>query len=93
MGSLSERVAGVPPDPLRTRMYFLDLLPEKSRRKFMKAALLGAERNLLKVREDWKNRKSAGGVWYLAALGALASMEARRDWLRAVQKGLARSTL
>jgi DNA-binding PadR family transcriptional regulator len=92
MGSLSDRVAGVPPDPLRTRMYFLDLLPEKRRRKFVKAALMGADENLSKVREDCKNRKSAGGVWYLAALGALHSMEARRDWLRSVQKGLDRST-
>jgi DNA-binding PadR family transcriptional regulator len=80
------RIGGVPPDPLRTRVRFLDLLSPLEQISFLKMAQQSTRQNLLSVEADCKRSKPQGGFRYLIALGALVAMEARCEWLREVQK-------
>jgi Virulence activator alpha C-term len=81
----------VPPDPLRTRIYFLNVLPMAKRLAFVRAARKGAERNLVEVRAECKRWRQQGGMRYLADRGALCAMETRCEWLREVEKALSNS--
>jgi DNA-binding PadR family transcriptional regulator len=73
-------VAGVPPDPLRTRAHFLGALSARKREAFLASARDAVERQLKTVEEDYR-RKRKGGYEYWATRGALLSMRARRTWL------------
>lgn len=88
--SVPDRVVGVPPDPVRTRIHFLDVLPRAKRLAFVRSALKGAHRNLSKVRAECQRSKVQGGVPYWVARGALYTMEARCKWLRQIQQILLR---
>jgi DNA-binding PadR family transcriptional regulator len=85
------RFGGVPPDPLRTRVRFLDLLSPREQASFLKMAQRSASENLRSVRADCERWKSQGGFRYLIARGAALAMEARCRWLREVQKTLSAS--
>lgn len=82
------RIGGVPPDPLRTRVRFLDLLSPREQASFLKMAQQSARQNQRTVEADCRSLKPQGGFRYLIALGAVLAMEARCRWLREVQKTL-----
>jgi DNA-binding PadR family transcriptional regulator len=89
---LQDWVAGVPPDPLRTRVRFLGALPLDQRRQFIRRAHRQTQEHLRLVEEDCKLRRSTGNFQYLMARGALLSMRARCAFVREVAKALGLST-
>jgi hypothetical protein len=82
---LPDWLAAYTVDPIRTRVFFLDLIPLARRRAFVRHAaaetLAAVKRQRLKVDEA---RGSAAE--YLGRLGALRQLEARLSWLREVER-------
>jgi DNA-binding PadR family transcriptional regulator len=83
-------VGGVPPDPLRTRVRFLELLSPGRRVAFLRSARASVNYQMQVVQADCKRWKSERGFRYMMSRGALASMEARHRWLREVEIELSR---
>src|SRR5690242_5502120 len=81
-------VAGVPPDPLRTRIRFLGAVPVEAQREFLAAARREVDENLRIMLRDYKSRREKGGFEYWMARGALMAMRARRAWLSEMTKTL-----
>jgi hypothetical protein len=81
-------VAGIPPDPLRTRVRFLAALPPRLRREFVDEARRGAEEQLRLLEEDCERQRALGDFQHLMARGALLSMEARLRFLEEVARAL-----
>jgi DNA-binding PadR family transcriptional regulator len=80
---LPDWVVGVPPDPLRTRVGFLGILPPAERQAFVAGALAGVEAHMRIVHSDLERRRADRSPWErLTARGALAMLKARRAWLR-----------
>ncbi len=75
-------VAGVPPDPLRTRIRFLGALPAAKQTAFLKAAEQAVEEQLRNVLRDNRRYRAKSGFDYWMARGALLAMRARRAWLK-----------
>jgi len=81
--------AGVPVDPLRTRLLFLGALDAPARAAFVAEARAALEIHIAAVRNDCRAAKAERGLFhYLGARGALAMLLARRRWLREVSKAL-----
>jgi len=78
----AEWVAGVPPDPLRTRIRFLGALPAGRRRALLDEAQKNVERHFAAVRRDCRRCRKEGDPEYWMARGAVLAMQARRAWLR-----------
>ena len=91
VGQLDE-VAGVTTaDPTRTRLFFLDVVPDPAARIALVArAAARAEVRLAEIREAIGAR-SANLIEQLAAGGAIAAMEARVAWLKHVLEQLRES--
>ncbi|HEY6970103.1 MAG TPA: PadR family transcriptional regulator [Candidatus Angelobacter sp.] len=76
-------VAGVPPDPLRTRVRFLAACSRRMQRDFLASAYRQAREHLRAIESDCKRkRKARPGFEYLMALGAFLSMQSRCEFLR-----------
>jgi len=76
-------VAGVPPDPLRTRIRFLAACSRKLQREFLASAYRQALEHLRAIDSDCKRKRKAGlGFEYLTALGAFLSMQSRCEFLK-----------
>ncbi|HYL78109.1 MAG TPA: PadR family transcriptional regulator [Bryobacteraceae bacterium] len=75
-------VAGVPADPLRTRIRFLGALPPMKQKAFLKSALESMERLLAEMRRDYPERRARGGFEFWMARGAMMAMRSRLSWLR-----------
>ena len=84
-----EWVAGIPPDPLRTRVRFLASLPPRVRREFIAEARRSAGEQLRLLEEDCERQRALGEFQYLMARGALLSMQARLAFLDEVAAALA----
>lgn len=88
---LGPEVTGVPPDPLRTRLSFLAVLPAAARRAFVEEALAGNRAALQAARADLREARKGPDPWRrLVARGALAALRARKGWLEVVRRSLAR---
>ena len=85
---IPEWVAGVPPDPLRTRIRFLSAVSVSQRRAFLQNAHQRAQAHLLVVKADCERKRAKGGLPYLMARGALLSMQSRCAFLREVADAL-----
>jgi len=83
-----DRIGGVPPDPLRTRIRFLGVLAPAQQRAFMGSARRSAERNLAAVRRDCEQWQTVGGPRYFVAKGAFMMMQARCAWIRDVDRSV-----
>ena len=81
-------VAGIPPDPLRTRIRFLGVLDAKQQKAFVKTAIQQAAEQLRAVRADCDRRRALGGFPYLMARGSLLSMQSRCAFLSEVAAAL-----
>jgi DNA-binding PadR family transcriptional regulator len=81
-------VAGVPPDPLRTRVRFLGAISTKQRQAFLENAHQRTQAHLRAVEADCKRHRAKGGFRYLMARGALLSMQSRCMFLQEVAEVL-----
>lgn len=76
-------VAGVPPDPLRTRIRFLAACSRQMQREFLASAYRQAMEHLRAIESDCKKKRKADLRFeYLMALGAFLSMQSRCEFLR-----------
>jgi DNA-binding PadR family transcriptional regulator len=85
---IPEWVAGVPPDPLRTRVRFLGALSNTQQRAFLQSAHQRARAHLLVVEADCEGKRGKRGLQYLMARGALRSMQSRCAFLQEVAHAL-----
>ncbi len=77
-------------DAVRTRIFFLELLPEADRRDFVRSAIESCEEHAAAIREDMERREAAGDRFgLLAARGAAATARARLAWLHEIAVVLA----
>jgi hypothetical protein len=76
----SDWIFAVPPDPLRTRMDFLEALPPAGRRRFLVTAKTKIQSQLKMVEKDCA-QKVNDRYPYLVARGALKTTRARLEWL------------
>ena len=82
-------VTGVPADPLRTRVSFLGALSAPERSRFLKAAIDRIEPHLRDQEKDLSRHRREGNIFETAvARGAIASLKARRRWLRETAREL-----
>src|SRR6266851_8448210 len=86
--AIPEWVAGVPPDPLRTRVRFLGAMSANQQRAFLLNAHQRAQAHLRVVESDCERRRPKGGFQYLIARGALLSMQSRCAFLQEVADAL-----
>jgi DNA-binding PadR family transcriptional regulator len=86
---IPEWVAGVPPDPLRTRVRFLGAISPKQQRAFLQNAHQRTQAHLRAVEADCERKRARGKFQYLMARGALLSMQSRCTFLREVAEVLA----
>jgi DNA-binding PadR family transcriptional regulator len=85
---IPEWVAGVPPDPLRTRVRFLGSVSYTQQRAFLQGAHQRARAHLHMVEADCERKRGKGGLQYLMARGALISMQSRCAFLQEVAHAL-----
>jgi DNA-binding PadR family transcriptional regulator len=81
---IPEWVAGVPPDPLRTRVRFLEAVGNNQREAFLLNAHQRTQTHLRAVEADCERKRAKGKFQYLMARGALLSMQSRCAFLREV---------
>jgi DNA-binding PadR family transcriptional regulator len=81
---LSRELLGVPADPLRTRLRFLEALSLEQQVVFIAEAERGLVEQIQLVEADYESRASEGRMAQLMARGALLAMEARLKWIRKV---------
>ena len=72
-------------DPIRTRTFFLDVLPAAERRAFVIEAERRTSEALEQFRKDSASMKERS-LEYLARLGGSHALEARRRWLRTIRE-------
>ena len=86
---IPEWVAGVPPDPLRTRIRFLGAIGNKQRQQFLEDAYHRTQAHLAAIEADCARRRtSAVEFEYLIGRGALLSMQSRCAFLQEVSEAL-----
>jgi DNA-binding PadR family transcriptional regulator len=85
---IPEWVAGVPPDPLRTRIRFLGAIGNQLRQQFLHDAFRRTQAHLAAIEADCARRHTRGKFEYLIARGALLSMQSRCAFLHEVSEAL-----
>jgi DNA-binding PadR family transcriptional regulator len=85
---LQDWVAGVPPDPLRTRVRFLGALSPSEQRAFVREALRRTAEHRRIVEQDCKSKESQDAFQYLTARGALLSMQARCAFVKELARAV-----
>jgi DNA-binding PadR family transcriptional regulator len=85
-GPIPEADATVPPDLVRTRIYFLGAIEPAKRRSMLRDAAKRIREQLAANRKKLKHFKSTGNVFAaLAVEGIILVMQARLDWLRRIE--------
>jgi len=76
-------------DPIRSRMFFLDVLSPAKQRTYLAELISLMEKHLSETRTHLDEVSESGDVYgYLGSLGAMKVVEARLDWLKVVQRRL-----
>lgn len=88
---LADTVVGVPPDPLRTRIAFLDVLPPADRRAFLRDAAQRMRQHLAAAERGLATGEPGGPYFELMAEGAVAMLRARLAWLARARRTLERA--
>jgi DNA-binding PadR family transcriptional regulator len=88
---LSDLVVGVPPDPLRTRLYFLEALPPDRRQRFLSEAEDKVRSQLERLQGQGEPDPGANLVTFLADRGAVRAMAARLEWIQEMRQSLGQS--
>jgi hypothetical protein len=79
-------------DPIRSRMFFLDVLSAPKRQEYLDRLIALMESYLSETKDHLEQKKKTGElIDYLGSLGAMKVTEARLDWLRVVRKQLTKS--
>jgi DNA-binding PadR family transcriptional regulator len=77
------------PDPIRTRLFFLNVLASTERRRFFSEVERGLVERLALERASWEAaRREDDAIETLAARGALLQTRARLAWLREARNEL-----
>jgi DNA-binding PadR family transcriptional regulator len=84
-------VAGVPPDPLRTRLRFLEALPPAHQRQFLADAEALVHAHLARLQEEAEKSRVEGLYDFMNARGAVLAMEARLQWIREIGVAIAKA--
>ena len=81
---------GIPPDPLRVRLRFLELLSPADRTSFLNEAIAAVETTLDRVQKDVRRTRGAGESPFriAMALGALHATRARLRTLKELKASL-----
>jgi len=88
--ALSTQHAASQPDPIRTRLHFLELLDSRDMRvRFLTAAEGFTRAEIARTRAFLKTEHTNAEIDYLASLGGLYQLEARLKWLGLVRRRLA----
>ena len=83
--------AGPTYDSIRTRMFFLKVLPAAARRQFVDDAERITREQLVITRKAHEQQKALGNESEaLGVLGVILEMKARLTWLRAIRQSLKR---
>ena len=85
---IPEWVAGVPPDPLRTRIRFLGAIRPNQLTAFLQNAHQRTQAHLRAVEADCEQKRAKDKFQYLMARGALLSMQSRCAFLQEVAEAL-----
>lgn len=85
---IPEWVAGVPPDPLRTRVRFLCAISANRQKAFLRNAHQRTQAHLRAVEADCELKRAKDKFQYLMARGALLSMQSRCAFLQEVAEVL-----
>jgi DNA-binding PadR family transcriptional regulator len=73
-------------DALRTRMFFLDLLPPAARLDVVRSAIRACEEHTVAIEQDLEDRETSGDRFgVLAARGAWHAARARLVWLGEIE--------
>jgi DNA-binding PadR family transcriptional regulator len=84
--NLDPEIAAPTPDPIRTRLYFLELLGPGQRRQLIADAIQHTSAAIANAQERLKKRAQEGvdKLQLFAAEGVLYELKARRRWLESV---------
>jgi DNA-binding PadR family transcriptional regulator len=81
----NDLVTGVPPDPLRTRLPFLEVLPVAERRAYLDRAAARMRVHLERSREKLGVARREGPREVAVTEGAIAMLETRLKWIKRVR--------
>lgn len=86
---LPDLVIGVPPDPLRTRIEFLDVLSRREKATFIADARARMRTHLRKITEQANREQTkANHCSYLVLRGSIGILKSRLQWLNEVNQSL-----
>jgi DNA-binding PadR family transcriptional regulator len=85
---LAVELLGVPADPLRTRLRFLEALTPEQQLLFLAEAERGLVEQVRIVEADHARRATEGPMVRLMTKGAVTSLRARLEWIREVVQEL-----
>lgn len=84
VSQIGQIAATMSPDPVRTRMFFLDAVAQGEQRDLIVQSILSAEAGLELARDFQHQLGASEQVQRRATEGAIAAMEARVAWLRTI---------
>ena len=82
----------VPPDPLRTRIFFFSKLTSPERLEALNQALAQIEGESIKLEADSRRNESNDQFAHFASRGALKVARARRQWIKEMIRALTEDT-
>ncbi len=82
----TSQLVGTPPDPLRTRIEFMEMLGPEKRKQFLIEVRSGLEEQLRKVKEKGDENDSSNYLEYLSVRGGIIAAEARLNWISEVEE-------
>ena len=88
MLKLEPQVAAPVPDPIRTRLQYLSVLPQDAADRFITEAINLTEEALERVVESLPVRAESDWIDFLAALGSAQQLEGRLRWLSAIKPAM-----
>lgn len=85
---VDEALAAHTHDPVRTRIFFLDVIGADAADEHLASAIAGTERVLAQHQRELEERDDLAFMDRLGRRGAILQLEARVAWLREVQREL-----
>lgn len=88
MCSVDAQLAAATPDPVRTRAFFLALLDENLRERFIDAAIESTVAAMHELEDSLEEERATrqSKLEILAGLGALYELRARKEWLMMLRR-------
>jgi DNA-binding PadR family transcriptional regulator len=86
---LDDVVIGVPPDPLRARIAFMNILPAAEQQAMLREIETRMRGQLARARRSLAAGDPGGHTFDLMARGAVAMLQTRVEWIASVRRALA----